>query len=356
MSMDKTTGRPVRVSLRIRLRLRVVASVLALFGFFSPPAGAVSLADHPALVRFIDSLVEHYGFDRAALQRLFAAASVQPRIVAAMQQPREARPWYAYRRGFLNEERVNLGVRYWRNHQETLARAERVYGVPPELIVAIIGVESRYGIHQGSHSVLDALLTLTLDYPRRADFFRNELEEFLLLTRELHLDPSKVKGSYAGALGIPQFIASSYRHYAVDFDNDNQRDLFGDSDDAIGSVANFLNRHGWAAGQPVADPARVEGSRNSLLKQLGTEPVLTVREWLDYGVSPQLGRTRDGSQAERDDEQEAALIALRGQSGPLYHLGYSNFYVITRYNQSDNYAMAVYQLARMIRSRYQKGS
>lgn len=351
--MDKTADRPVRVWLRIRLRSRVVAGVLALFGFFSLPAGAVSLADHPALVRFVNSMVEHYGFDRDTLQRLFAAAALQPQVVAAMQQPHEARPWYTYRRGFLNEERVNLGVSFWRNHRETLARAQRVYGVPPELIVAIIGVESRYGIHQGSHSVLDALLTLTLGYPRRADFFRNELEEFLLLTRELHLDPSKVKGSYAGALGIPQFLASSYRHYAVDFDNDNQRDLFRDSDDAIGSVANFLDRHGWATGQPVADPARVQGSRDSLLKQLGSEPVLTVREWLDYGVSPELGRTGNGSQVKRDDDQEAALIALRGQSGPLYHLGYSNFYVITRYNQSHNYAMAVYELARMIRSQYQ---
>lgn len=330
-------------------------AVLGLLALLSGPAGAVSLADHPSLVPLIDSLVEHHGFDRATLRRLFAGASLEPQVVAAMEQPREALPWYAYRRGFLTEDRIALGVRYWRNHRAALARAKRVYGVPPELVVAIIGVESRYGIHQGSHSVFDALLTLTLDYPRRADFFRNELREFLLLTRELHLDPTKVKGSYAGALGIPQFIASSYRNYAVDFDGDKQRDLFRDSDDAIGSVANFLSRHGWATGHPVIDPARLDRSRDSLPKEFGTEPVLTVREWLDYGVVPKIKSPHGPDRAARDDEQ-AALITLQSESGPLYHLGYNNFYVITRYNRSDNYAMAVYELARMIRSRYQQKS
>lgn len=340
---------------RISRRLKQLVGISALFGFFTLPAEAVALKEYPALARFVDSMVEQHDFDRAYLERLFAATSLQPQVVAAIEQPRETQPWYAYRRGFLTEERIKLGARYWRDHRKALARAERVYGVPPELIVAIIGVESRYGIHQGSHAVLEALLTLSLDFPRRADFFRNELAEFLLLTRELGIDPASVKGSYAGALGIPQFIASSYRRYAVDFDGDHQRDLFGNSDDAIGSVANFLSRHGWVAGQPVIDPARVEGPRDALPRQLGSEPVLTVQEWIDRGVFPTLGRGRE-TQAPREGEEAAALITLRGRTGPLYHLGYRNFYVITRYNRSHNYAMAVYQLARMIRQRYQRKS
>jgi peptidoglycan lytic transglycosylase B len=331
------------------------AAALVLLASYLPSARAVTLADYPALNQFIDSMVESHGFDRAALRRLFAATPLQPQVVAAIEQPREALPWYAYRRGFVTEERIRLGVRYWRDHRATLARAQRLYGVPAELIVAIIGVESRYGIHQGSNAVLEALLTLSLDYPPRAEFFRNELEEFLLLTRELKLDPSAVKGSYAGALGIPQFISSSYRRYAVDFDGDDQRDLFGDSDDAIGSVANFLNQHGWVAGQPVVDPVRVASRDGPEAEQLDTEPVRTVREWLGRGVFLQRARRAAGPTS-GEDERAARLITLQGESGPLYHLGYDNFSVITRYNRSDNYAMAVYQLARMIRSRYQQES
>jgi peptidoglycan lytic transglycosylase B len=329
------------------------AAALVLLASCGSPARAVTLADYPALNRFIDAMVERHGFDRAALQRLFAATPLQPQVVEAIEQPREALPWYAYRRGFVTEDRILTGVRYWRDHRTTLARAQRTYGVPPELIVAIIGVESRYGAHQGSNAVLEALLTLSLDYPRRAEFFRNELEEFLLLTRELKLDPSAVKGSYAGALGIPQFVASSYRRYAVDFDGDDRRDLFGDSDDAIGSVANFLSQHGWVADQPVADPVRVENPERIVPEQLEAEPVRTVREWLDRGVFLQRTRAAAGSNP-RDDERAARLIALQGESGPLYQLGYDNFSVITRYNRSDNYATAVYELARMIRRRHQQ--
>lgn len=333
----------------------VFASVVALLAVLASPAQAVSVAQYPALARLVDSLVADHGFDRGALERLFAGVSLQPQVVAAISQPHEAAPWHIYRRGFLNEERIKLGVRFWRMNRETLARAERVYGVPPELIVAIIGVETRYGIHQGSHTVLDSLLTLTLDYPRRADFFRKELEQFLLLTRELGIEPSGVKGSYAGALGIPQFIASSYRRYAVDFDGDKRRDLFDNNVDAIGSVANFLSLHGWAPGQPIVDPARVSASPATWPTQRAAEPLLTLRQWQAYGVEPE----RDGSApvaVTGGNERAAALITLQGKSGPLYHFGYENFFVITRYNRSHNYAMAVYELARMIRARYQLDS
>lgn len=332
-------------------RILFVSTVTFLVLLVSP-AQAVTVARYPALVRLIDSLVAEHGFDRGALERLFARTSLQPQVVTAISQPHEAAPWHIYQRGFLNEERIELGVRFWRMHRDTLARAERTYGVPPELIVAIIGVETRYGIHQGSHAVLESLLTLTVDYPRRADFFRKELEQFLLLTRELGVDPSGVKGSYAGALGIPQFIASSYRRYAVDFDGDSRRDLFDDNVDAIGSVANFLSLHGWAPGQPIVDRARVPVPPTSWPAQRAAEPLLTLRQWQAYGIEPE--RDAGAPDAVPDtEERTAALITLQGKSGPLYHFGYENFFVITRYNRSHNYAMAVYELARMIRARYQ---
>lgn len=356
MDQDRRTApRVTRPRIGVHPRFQRFFCAMLLLGLFAPPVGAVSVADYPALGEFVDSMVERHGFDREALRRLFANASLQPQVIAAMERPREALPWHSYRRGFVTQERVELGVRYWRDHRATLARAQRIYGVPPELIVAIIGVESRYGAHQGSQSVLDALLTLTLEFPRRADFFRNELEEFLLLARELGLDPSGVKGSYAGALGIPQFISSSYRHYAVDFDGDQQRDLFASSADAIGSVANFLSQHGWAEGQPVIDPARVAHPRDTPAEEPGMEPAVTVEEWTEHGVFPRPPR-RGGKPAHRDGRQAASLITLEGESGPLYHLGYKNFYVITRYNRSQNYAMAVYELARMIRQRYRQES
>lgn len=315
-------------------------------------AAAVSPADHPALGAFIETMVQRHGFDAAELRRLFAAAQRRPDIIDAMERPREALPWYAYRRGFVTEERARLGARFWKRHRQALARAERDYGVPPEVVVAIIGVETRYGTYAGRYSVLDALVTLTLDYPPRRDFFRRELEEFLLLARELGLDPLAVKGSYAGALGIPQFIPSSYRAYAVDFDRDGRRDLFASTDDAIGSVARFLQHHGWANGEPVIESARIEAASGDRTAAPGVEPVVTLREWVDRGVIPNGGAAANGSALDR----AAALITLEGESGPLYHLGYNNFYVITRYNRSQNYAMAVHELARMIRQRYDTDS
>jgi membrane-bound lytic murein transglycosylase B len=328
--------------------------VTALVALLPMSAAAVTAEEYPELDPLIDTLVTQHNFERASVRKLFAGATLRPEIITAIDRPREALPWHEYRRSFLNEERVRLGARYWWQHKDVLARAERQYGVPPELIVAIIGIETRYGTSRGEYSALDALLTLTLMYPRRADFFRLELIEFLLLTRELDLDPRTVKGSYAGALGIPQFMPRSYREYAVDFDNDRRRDLLENSSDAIGSVANFLRRHGWATGEPVIVAADAKGTLYSWPLQLGTEPVLRVREWVGHGIFPRR-EPLPGENA-GDDERPAALIMLDGESGPLYYLGYNNFYVITRYNRSKNYAMVVYELAQMIRLRYQEGT
>lgn len=337
-----------------RPRSARTAAVLALLlALLTGPMAAVAIDERPALGSFIDMMVERHQFERTRLERLLREVQPRPEVIAFMERPYEARPWYQYRRSFLTEERIGLGARFWAEHREVLARAELAFGVPAELIVAILGVETRYGAHRGSHPVLDALVTLAFDYPPRAEFFRRELEQLLLLARELGLDPATLKGSYAGALGIPQFIASSYRQYAVDFDGDGRRDLLASVDDAIGSVANFLRRHGWAAGQPVIEPARIKVRADEAALPQGVRPSLALGEWMERGVVP----VRAGNDAAPvDAARAAALITFEGEDGPLHQLGYNNFYVLTRYNRSQNYAMAVYELARMIRERYHGAS
>ncbi len=215
-------------------------------------AGYAGRADVQA---FVDELAREHGFDRKALLRLFAAARYQPKIVAAMQRPLLEPPkWYEYAPSFLSPARIGGGVAWWSAHAGELARAEEAYGVPAEIIVAIVGVETFYGRNTGGYRALDALSTLAFDYPRRAAFFRGELKQFLLLARDLGVPPQTLKGSYAGALGLPQFMPGSYRNFAVDFDHDGRVDLWKDGDDVVGSVGNFLARHDWQRGQPVLLP------------------------------------------------------------------------------------------------------
>lgn len=306
----------------------------------APCAHALDFKKHPALRAFAGDMSEKHGFSVAQLKQVFRCAVIRPDIIEAMVRPREQLPWHEYRRIFVTEDNARRGVRFWKEHAGDIARAQERYGVPPEIIVAIIGVESRYGRSQGAYPVLDALSTLALEYPPRAEFFRKELEEFLLLAREIGVDPCRVKGSYAGAMGLPQFIPSSYRRLAVDFDGDGKRDLLDSTADAIGSVAHYLHDHGWEAGAPVTDDARLEGKLYFWIEKLGLKPALTVRQLAEYGIFP---RQRD------DPEQRAALIPLEGEYGPFHRLGYGNFYVITRYNHSKRYAMTVVELGEMIR-------
>jgi len=215
-------------------------------------AAAREYGGHPAMQAFVATMVARHGFERAALERLFDQARYQETIVAAMDRPAErVKPWYEYRAIFLTEKRIRDGVDFWRANQETLARAQRDYGVDPAIVVAIIGVETFYGRNMGSFRVLDALATLAFDYPKRSEFFARELEQYLLLTREQQLDPLDLKGSYAGAMGYGQFIPSSYRAYAVDYNGDRKADIWNDPTDAIGSVANYFNKHGWRKGDGV---------------------------------------------------------------------------------------------------------
>lgn len=303
-------------------------------------AQAEALTSRPEVQVFIAEMVRQHGFDPRELNAVFAQAQAQPDIIAAITRPAEAKPWHAYRQIFLVPGRIEEGVEFWNAHEATLDRAEQVYGVPAEIIVAILGVETFYGGITGKHKVLEALATLAFDYPRRADFFRRELEHYLLLSREEGIDPLALRGSYAGAMGLAQFMPSSYRAYAVDFTGDGRRDLWTNPQDAIGSIANYLSVHGWRRGEGIAMPATVQGNQYPSLLSKDLKPRLSVQTLRRQGVIPQ---------SPINGEKKAILLELEGEDGPQYWLGFDNFYVITRYNHSPLYAMAVYQLGQEIR-------
>ena len=292
---------------------------------------------------FVSEMVSRYDFEREYVERVLAGVRVRPEILEAIARPAESLDWYQYRPIFVTEQRISKGEAYWRAHAETLDRASRKYGVSPEIIVAIIGVETFYGTRKGKHLVLDSLATLAFRYPRRGKFFRSELEQFLILARQENFDTQKVKGSYAGAMGIPQFISSSYRSYAVDFDGDGVRDLINNQADAIGSVANYLNVHGWQRGAVIALPASVEGSEYKALVEKGLKPHTPVSDMHNFGVVVLYAS---------DNDARGALIELTNKEDIEHWVGLQNFYAITRYNHSSLYAMAVFQLAREISKRY----
>jgi membrane-bound lytic murein transglycosylase B len=299
----------------------------------------------PETRAFIAELVAEHGFARRDLAHLFAHARYQPRIVAAMSRPMLSPPkWYEYAPQFLSRERVAGGLEFWRANAATLARAQSDFGVPAEVIVAIIGVETFYGRNTGGYRVFDALTTLAFDYPRRSDFFRNELRQFLLLARDQGISPLVPRGSYAGASGLPQFMPGSVRAYAVDYDGDGRIDLSAEPADAIGSVGNYLARHDWQPGAPVLAAARVDPT--------ASEAVLRT---LDGGVSERRSLdawARDGVGADTLPGDPGAdpvgLLMLEEAEGPSYSLVFGNWYVLTRYNRSRLYATAVWQLAQAL--------
>jgi len=302
-------------------------------------------AAHPRAQAFIDRMVARHGFDRAALEAVFSQAERRDDILELMSKPAEKRlRWFEYRKIFLTRSRIDGGVEFWRDNADTLRAAAQEFGVDPQVIVAIIGVETRYGANTGRHRVIDALATLAFDYPPRSEFFTNELEQFLLLARDDKVDLLATTGSYAGAMGYGQFIPSSYRRYAVDFDGDERRDLWGSKPDIIASVANYFHVHGWEAGQPVAVRADVSGNAVERLLELGYKPHTVLDALRHDGVTPRV---------ELPDTLSAALLSLEQPDAPEYWLGFNNFYVITRYNHSPLYAMAVYQLSEEIRHAYE---
>ena len=298
---------------------------------------------------FVRSMVEQHGFVEHELMFLFSRAKREAAILTAITPPKDprARSWLAYRARFVTEARIAEGAEFWRRHAAALERAAKEHGVPEEIIVAIIGVETVYGRQMGTWRVIDALSTLAFDYPPRAEFFRSELEQYLLFAREAGLDIFSVRGSYAGAIGIPQFMPGSYRRFAVDYDGDGAIDLRASPSDAIGSVANFLVKHGWQRGERVHLPARVAGGNTSeahrALVDAGIEPRTALAEMKRYGVETRTDLALD---------TPVALIELESPGSMTeYRLGLRNFYVLTRYNRSVLYASAVFDLAQEIKSK-----
>ncbi|AHE97933.1 lytic murein transglycosylase B [Thioalkalivibrio paradoxus] len=302
-------------------------------------AGDPPYLERPEVIAFIDELAAD-GLDRAELEALFAEVEPQQRILDLISRPAEARPWKDYRPIFVNSLRIERGQVFMEEQADWLELAEESFGVDPALIAAIIGVETNYGRNLGGFRVIDALVTLGFDYPPRADFFLSELRHYLQLVDEEGLDTRETRGSYAGAMGRGQFISSSYRAYAVDFNGDGRRDLIGSWADAIGSVANYFREHHWETGQPVVARAQVEGNGYEALLGGGYQARFSLDELAEHGVYPAEAVPENG---------RFSLIRLEGEYGWEYYLGYPNFYVITRYNRSPLYAMAVHQLAEALR-------
>jgi len=306
----------------------------------TPPKTALS----PEAQAFVQEMVKRHGFERRSLERAFQGTKFLDSIIRAMEAPSTALPWHKYRERQVTDSRIEGGLKFWAEHAELLRRAEAEYGVPPEIIVATVGIETRFGTYTGNVKVLDALTTLAFGYPRRAEFFRGELEQFLLLARETGWKLTEVQGSYAGAIGIPQFLPSSYRKYAVDFDGDGRRDLRSVAD-TIGSVANYYRHFGWQQGAAAIVPVDVGTSTLDVMIAAGIAPHTTVAEFRKRGIVP-LELVAD--------DATAALFGAETEAGMRYWLGLNNFYVITRYNRSINYAMVVNELATTMRQQYRR--
>jgi membrane-bound lytic murein transglycosylase B len=304
---------------------------------------AADFLNNPAVNTFIDHMVANHNFDRSTLEKLFASARKSESILNAISKPAEALPWHKYRSIFIQPDRIEQGLIFWKEHRTLLEKAENEYGVPAEIVVAIMGVETRYGKFKGKDRVLDALSTLAFYYPKRSDFFRGELEQFLLLTREQEIDPLSLNGSYAGAMGIPQFIPSSYRNFAVDFDQDGRTDLWTNTADAIGSIANYFKIHGWKSGETVVVSGTVTGNKYTDAIGSDLKPDIIYEKLASYGIEVTDKLPADSL---------VKVMSLDGVNGEEIWLGLNNFYVITRYNHSPLYAMAVYQLSEAIKKKY----
>lgn len=287
------------------------------------------------------------GFSQAEIDCFLASAHYNQKVIDAITTPWEAKPWYQYHPIFLTDKRLEKGLAFWKKHDETIAKAAKTYQVDPEIIVAIIGIETFYGGYMGTYPVIDALYTLGFHYTPRADFFRKELAQLQTLAKEEELDLGSLKGSYAGAMGYGQFIPSSYRHFAVDFSGDGRRDLVGNPVDAIGSVANYFHQHGWQKGALVTLPLTTHHLPAHLKTWSGEKLSYKVADILSPTIS--LARNVD-----LDVQQPALLVELEQPESKDYWLGLNNFYVITRYNRSPLYAMAVYQFSQQLKDAYAK--
>jgi membrane-bound lytic murein transglycosylase B len=331
--------------------LSICAALAAgLLAAVSPARSQPLDADRDDVRAFIERAHQDHGLDPGTVRSILELARVQPPILEAISRPAErVRPWHEYRKIFLTEERISAGVKFWQENRDKIERVSADTGVPPEILVGIIGVETFYGRIIGRYRVLDALATLAFEYPPRSAFFSRELEQFLLLTREQGLEIETPVGSYAGAMGLPQFIPSSYRAYAVDGDGSGRIDLWNSMDDILASVANYFKAHGWRPGEPVVAPA-VPGDKDpAALSHQGLSANTSVGELWSAGIGL-------AGPAPHQPEAAAGLFVLEHETGPRYWAGFHNFYVITRYNRSLMYALAVHQLGEAIGARFRSGA
>ena len=322
--------------------LRSILFVLASSFFVNAQSEIkIDYAQRADVKDFIDEMVEQHSFDRAFLENRFSMVERLDSVLEAIARPAEKRlTWKQYRPIFVTSKRSDKGRTFLAEHKDTLQRADKEFGVPAEIITAIIGVETYYGKRTGSYTVFDSLTTLGFDYPPRSKFFKSELKEFLLLSKEEKISVDDMTGSYAGAMGMPQFISSSYRNYAIDFDGDGKRDLWNSMPDVIGSVANYFSEHGWKKGGTILHPASI--SEESVVKENNElKPYVTIGKLKRQGV--EINRTLD-------EKDEVTLLKFDGKRGDEYWVGLDNFYVITRYNHSALYAMAVFQLSEKIKN------
>lgn len=313
--------------------------LLALCACLPINARALEVDNFPKLKSFVADMAAKHGMAVAQLDQLFAQVVLQPQIIEAMNRPKEGLPLYKYDRIFVTPEMIRAGIKFWDSNSAALDQAQADFGVDPQIIVALLGIETHYGKNDGQFRVIDALTTLMLEYPQRSEYFRGELEQYLLLTRELDMDPLGIKGSYAGAIGAPQFMPSSYRRYAVDFDGDRRRNILDGSSDAIGSIANFLKAHGWKRGEPICGG-------------LAASP--TAYFWRSTGDSDGFTTTAASGEIlaplmrNVDPDRLAAPVTIEEKAGAKLRFCYDNFFVITSYNHSTHYAMTVYELARQL--------
>lgn len=323
--------------MRKTIWLGLISLILFSFGAFANS----SFTQRKDVQKFINMMVKNHQFNRNELIRELDKVQLQPQIIESMEKPYEKKTWDVYSALFLTPQRLQGGLKFWSENEAALEKARKRFGVPPEIIVAILGVETLYGERQGDYSVLDALATLAFNYPKRSVFFTKELKEYFLLCREQGISPVQYKGSYAGAIGMPQFMPSSYRYYAIDFSNKGVRDLVSNNHDAIGSIANYFHKHGWRADQGVAQFATVSGRKYKTIRTNPRVANYQVSQLAAAGVKPVT--------ASQYQPSRAGLIELVTNKGNEYWLAYPNFFVITRYNSSPQYALVVYLLSQQLK-------
>jgi membrane-bound lytic murein transglycosylase B len=317
----------------------------------TPTAPAASFIQLQAVQQFIQKMVSEYQFSANELNTWFQKITPNTRVIALMDKPAENLAWRAYQPLMVTEERIQQGIGFWQQHEAAVQTTAKKFGIAPEILIAILGLESFYGKITGNFSVLEALSTLAFQYPRRAAFFEKELAHYLLLTREEGLDPLSIKGSYAGAIGPAQFMPSSYRQYAISFNQQGQRDIVNNVPNILSSVANYFKSHGWQCNAPVAYSAQVSGMHYKKFQGPSNPSISaanTLESWNQYGVTI---KDKDTMSAESADTKTLAkLLILEGKAGQEYWMTYPNFDVIKSYNQSNHYAMAVYLLSKQIRA------